>query len=101
MLDLETLLKKKIFFSPKLALWINDYYKQSDVKEITAKNDMELSNFTGLLEAVNEGKELREYKNDIKREFEAEKDLALPEVDNINKFVKDLEKLHFIRDNEE
>lgn len=104
-LDLEALLKKKIFFSPKLALWINDYYKQSDVKEITAKNGMELSNFTGLLEAVNEGEELREYKKDIKREFEAEKDLALPEVDNINKFVKDLEKdlekLHSIRDNEE
>lgn len=97
-LDLETLLKKKIFFSPKLALWIENYYKQSGGKEITAKNGMELSNFTGLLEAVNEGEELRRYKKDIKQEFEAEKDFALPEVDNTDDLLKNPNNYYSICD---
>lgn len=98
MLDLETLLKKKIFFSPKLALWIENYYKQSGGKEITAKNGMELSDFTGLLEAVNEGEELRRYKREIKQEFEAEKDFALPEVDNTDDILKNPNNYYSICD---
>ena len=64
---------------------------------------MELSNFTGLLEAVNEGEELRRYKKEIKREF-TEEDPVLPEIDKIIKFGKAIEKyldkLHSIRDDE-
>ena len=61
---------------------------------------MELSDFTGLLEAVNEGKELRDYKKEIKREF-TEEDFALPEVDNVNELIKNPGKFYSIRDDEE